>query len=401
MKTQKCKGVAPTLPLCRGKSRFHLRGRRKKDRVIQGRLRIRSLPGAFLVLGVVVVAVGTALAVAGYWPYRPSRSSILEAPEEEQTHKSQASGWSPDAKGFLSTAGLLHGERMKLLGPVIMGVGLFILICANTVLYENRDRETQMLLAQMHNVICSVSAAVPSAGLRDAAAASSVSKRYQWVSSLPAAQLNIMCVQQLTSSEPLLQTRYTTDPKDRGDEPYQQAVLQTEALHHQESEPAASLSSSCSDSCKNHPADPQTGCSLPAPPLNVSLLSSSSMSNLRVEETEVPAAQPRRCHSMSHRTRPYKTQTGASPQAGLRPVQTDPLKVPRGETGSQVCVNIPGPFADAMKELSRQSWPRLDLGGGRRYLKLENKEDSVDKLLDQLEQQYSSCEKSFGSGPFQ
>lgn len=412
MKTQKCKGVTPTLPQCRRKSRFHLRGRRKKDRVIQGRLRIRSLPGAFLVLGVVVVAVGTALAVAGYWPYRPSRSSILEAREEEQTPESLASGWNPDAKGLLSTAGLLHGERMKLLGPVIMGVGLFILICANTVLYENRDRETQMLLAQMHNVICSVSAAVPSAGLRDVAAANSMAKHYQWVSSLPAAHLNIMCLPQLTSSEPLLQTRYTTDPKERVEETYQQAVLQTEALHHQESEPPASLSSSCSNLCNNYLTDAQTGSewgagfSLPAPPLklNVSLVSSSSMSNLGIDETEVPAAQPRRCHSMSHRTCPYKTRTGASPQPGLHLVQTegpiDPLKVTK-QTGSQVCVNIPVQFADSMKELSNQSWPRLDLGGGRRYLKLENKEDSVDKLLDQLEQQYSSCDNSFGSGPFQ
>uniref|UniRef100_A0A3Q2QN11 Transmembrane protein 200B n=1 Tax=Fundulus heteroclitus TaxID=8078 RepID=A0A3Q2QN11_FUNHE len=102
------------------------------------KLHIRSMPGAFLVLGVIVVAFGTALAVAGYWPYH--------------------------TKGLFSTASLLNCDRMKLLGPVIMGVGLFILICAFTVLYENRDRETQILLAQMRNAICSVSAAVPSAG---------------------------------------------------------------------------------------------------------------------------------------------------------------------------------------------------------------------------------------------
>ncbi|XP_017286164.1 transmembrane protein 200A [Kryptolebias marmoratus] len=397
MKTQKCQGVAPASPPCRRKPRFYLRGRKKKDRVIQGRLRIRSLPGVFLVLGVVVVAVGTALAVAGYWP--------------KQTFKLQTSSLNGSAKALPSTASLLHGERMKLLGPVIMGVGLFILICANTVLYENRDRETQMLLAQMHNVICSVSAAVPSAGLRDVAAANSMAKHYQWVSSLPAAHLNILCVQQLASSEPLLQTSYTSDQKERVEGTYQQAVLQTEALHYQESEPPPSLSSSCSNSCNNCPTEAQTGAEcgadfgLQAPPLlklNVSLVSSSSMSNLGIEEADIPAAQPRRCHSMSHRTCPYRTQTGASPEAGLQQEgQIDPFKVTRGETGSQVCVSIPGQFADAVKELSHRSWPRLDLGGGRRYLKLENKEQSVDKLLDQLEQQYSSCDKSFGSGPFQ
>ncbi|XP_037549056.1 transmembrane protein 200A [Nematolebias whitei] len=413
MKTQKCQGVAPTLPPCRRKPRFHLRGRKKKDRVIQGRLRIRSLPGAFLILGGFVVALGTALAVAGYWPYRLSRSSIPENPEEEQSVESQTSAWNLGAKGLLSSAGLLHGERMKLLGPVIMGVGLFILICANTVLYENRDRETQMLLAQMHNIICSVSAAVPSAGLRDAAA-NSMTKHYQWVSTLPATHLNILCLQQLTSSEPLLQTRYTRDHTERVEGKYQQALLQTDALHHQESEPPPSMSSSCSNLCNNCPTDSQTSAewgtnsgpqTRPLLKLNVSLVSSSSMSNLELEDADVPAAQPRRCHSMSHRTCPYQTQTGVSPMLGLCTVQKEsqinPLEVPRGETGSQVCVNIPGQFVDAMKVLSHQSWPRLDLGGGRRYLKLENKEDSVDKLLDQLEQQCSSCEKSFGSGPFQ
>ncbi|XP_010134840.1 PREDICTED: transmembrane protein 200B, partial [Buceros rhinoceros silvestris] len=35
---------------------------------------------------------------------------------------------------------------LKLIGPVIMGIGLFIFICANTMLYENRDMETRRLM---------------------------------------------------------------------------------------------------------------------------------------------------------------------------------------------------------------------------------------------------------------
>lgn len=44
-------------------------------------------------------------------------------------------------------AGRGHGphERLRLLGPVVMGVGLFVFICANTLLYENRDLETRRL----------------------------------------------------------------------------------------------------------------------------------------------------------------------------------------------------------------------------------------------------------------
>ncbi|XP_069576765.1 transmembrane protein 200A [Brachyistius frenatus] len=412
MKTQKSKEVTSTSPSSRRKSRFTLRGRKKKDGVIQGKLRIRSMPGAFLVLGVVVVVVGTALAVAGYWPYRLSRSSLLGAAEGENISESQPSGWSLGTKGLLSTASLIHSERMKLLGPVIMGVGLFILICANTVLYENRDRETQMLLAQMRSVICSVSAAVPSADLKEIAATNSMAKHYQWVSSLPAAHLNILCLQPLASSEPLLQTRPAVQQEDGVEGIYQQAVL-----HHQETEPPPSLHSSQSNSCNSSQTDINTQAgaeqedrtcfsprAAPLVKLNVCLMSASSMSTLGGEEVDVPAAQPRRCQSMSHRTNPYTARPGGHLEERLSSTEEGPihqLLCTRREVASQVCVNIPGQVADGVEEPTHCSWPRLDLSGGRRYLKLENKEDSVDKLLEQLEQQCSHWDQSFGSGPFQ
>lgn len=364
-------------------------------------------------LGVIVVVVGTALAVAGYWPYRLSRSSIPEAAEEESISDSQTSGWSLGAKELLSAASLIHSERMKLLGPVIMGVGLFILICANTVLYENRDRETQMLLAQMRSVICSVSAAVPSADLKEIAAANSMAKHYQWVSSLPAAHLNILCLQQLASSEPLLQTGHSRDQEDSVEGMYQQAALQTEALHHKESEPPLSFDS-CDSSQTNFNKQLNAkfggigGHSLHASPLvkfNVSPMSASSMSTLEVDEVDVPAAQPRRCYSMSYRTNPYAVQTAVHMEKELltsrEEGQVNQLEITNTEAGSQICMNIPGQVTDALEEQTHRSWPRLDLGIGRRYLKLENKEDSVDKLLDQLEQQCSHWDKSFCSGPFQ
>lgn len=40
----------------------------------------------------------------------------------------------------------LHSERMKMLGPFTMGIGIFIFICANAILHENRDRETKVRL---------------------------------------------------------------------------------------------------------------------------------------------------------------------------------------------------------------------------------------------------------------
>ncbi len=374
--------------------------------MIQGKLRIRSVPGAFLVLGIIVVVVGTALAVAGYWPYRTSRSSIQGAAEGERFSELQTSGWSLGAKGLLSTASFIHSERMKLLGPVIMGMGLFILICANTVLYENRDRETKMLLAQMHSVICSVSTAVPSADPKEIAAANSMAKHCQWVSSLPSAHFNILCLQQLVSSELLLQNRHPRNQEESIEGVYRQVVLQTEALHHQESQPSPSLHCNATQPHLNTQCDAEPGDSFneePTPPvrLNNCHVSASSMSTLVVEDVDVPAAQLRRCHSMSYRTNPCIVHLEEGLHKRREDDQINQPALTRRETSSQICINIPGQVVDAAEEQTHRSWPRMDLGNGRRYLKLENKEDSVDKLLDRLEQQCSQWQKSFGSGPFQ
>ncbi|XP_046689452.1 transmembrane protein 200A [Silurus meridionalis] len=81
-----------------------------------GGLRLRSAPGACVLFAGVLLLVGIGVAVSGYWPHRHRRPVPYHAP----------SGRTPS-------------EKLKLVGPIIMGVGLFIFICANTLLYENRD----------------------------------------------------------------------------------------------------------------------------------------------------------------------------------------------------------------------------------------------------------------------
>ncbi|KAJ7991889.1 hypothetical protein DPEC_G00288540 [Dallia pectoralis] len=448
MNTQKAVGLGdltPSSPTPRQRmSTFSLRGRKKKLGLIRGKLRIRSMPGAFLVLGIVVVVVGTSLAVAGYWPYRTPQSSVLVGVRQKSSGSSdraggvavpepQSSGLSRGAKGAHSPVSLVHSKRMKLLGPVIMGVGLFILICANTVLYENRDRETKMLLAQMRSVLCSVSAVVPSANLSDMGEVNSLSGHYQWVSTLPAAHLNILCLQQLANSEPLLQTagdrRGTADGAEYT---YQLVGLRTEAVHHQGSTANPLLhSGSCNSSSTdlNLPGgagcEPGVGFSSPeARPAHLfnhdnCLMSTSSMSTLggdNWERAEITAPPHRRSHSLSYRTNPH-LRGYHSLHNGTHPTEFDsrpggpaadrPIARPetmRKEPSSDVCVNMDGCGGGSLEllglaeEQRHSSWPQLDLGCGRRYLKLDNKEDSVDRLLDQLEQQ---CSQSFGSGPFQ
>ncbi|XP_053310761.1 transmembrane protein 200B [Spea bombifrons] len=93
----------------------------------KGKLRFRSLPGAFVFVGIFIVLVGLTVAVIGYWPHRPNGPLPSVPPPPPRP----------------------HAERLKLIGPVIMGVGLFVFICANTLLYENRDTETRQLLQNL------------------------------------------------------------------------------------------------------------------------------------------------------------------------------------------------------------------------------------------------------------
>lgn len=367
MKTLDARGAAAAAasssPSRRRRPRFTFRARKKKDAAIRGKLRLRSLAGAFLALGVIVVTLGAALAVAGY---RMSRRSVAGAAAEGDGVPEPAGNRSRGAQGFLSSL----SERMKLLGPVIMGVGLFILICANTVLYENRDRETQVLLAQMRSVICSVSAAVPSAELREMAVANFVSKHH-WVSTLPAAQLNSFGRQRPASAEP------------------------AGGVDRQESAPPAWSDAPSRESSQvdfRAPFETEPSLNAPLAKLNRRPMSAGSMSTLGADEVDVPAAgRPRRCHSMSYRTKADEARSAFAGEALRGEEDHGDRPLTRREPLSRVSIDIAG----------HQSWPRLDLAGGRRYLKLENKEDSVDKLLERLEQRGSPWDKSFGSGPFQ
>lgn len=50
-----------------------------------------------------------------------------------------------------------HSERMKMFGPFTMGIGIFIFICANAILHENRDRETKIIhMRDMYSTVIDI-----------------------------------------------------------------------------------------------------------------------------------------------------------------------------------------------------------------------------------------------------
>uniref|UniRef100_A0A3Q4HLJ6 Transmembrane protein 200C-like n=1 Tax=Neolamprologus brichardi TaxID=32507 RepID=A0A3Q4HLJ6_NEOBR len=88
--------------------------------VVKGKLNLCSPAGLVAAVGIIVLMVGISMAVLGYWP--------------SQNHYSK----SPQI-----TSNLTH--NLKVFGPLVMGIGIFLFICANAVLHENRDKKTKII----------------------------------------------------------------------------------------------------------------------------------------------------------------------------------------------------------------------------------------------------------------
>uniref|UniRef100_A0A8C8SLX0 Transmembrane protein 200C n=1 Tax=Pelusios castaneus TaxID=367368 RepID=A0A8C8SLX0_9SAUR len=109
--------------------------KRKNDVVVvKGKLKLCSVSGLIALCGILVLLVGIALAVVGYWP-KPTNSSS----------SGSSSRGSSVGLLFQLFSGYLHSDKLKVLGPLIMGIGIFLFICANAVLHENRDRKTKII----------------------------------------------------------------------------------------------------------------------------------------------------------------------------------------------------------------------------------------------------------------
>uniref|UniRef100_A0A087Y0S9 Transmembrane protein 200A n=1 Tax=Poecilia formosa TaxID=48698 RepID=A0A087Y0S9_POEFO len=130
------------------------RKRRTDVVVVRGRLRLYSASGFFLFLGLIILAVGIGMATLGYWPH--NKAVPTGGGNEVKMGKDSSSKRTGGAlMRFLEQH--LHSERMKMLGPFTMGIGIFIFICANAILHENRDRETKIIhMRDMYSTVIDI-----------------------------------------------------------------------------------------------------------------------------------------------------------------------------------------------------------------------------------------------------
>lgn len=125
--------------------------------MVRGRLRLYSASGFFLLLGLVVLAIGIGMATLGYWPHSETKSKADTVTANRSQEVQGAPSRQTDGPMTRFLEQHLHSERMKMLGPFTMGIGIFIFICANAILHENRDRETKIIhMRDMYSTVIDI-----------------------------------------------------------------------------------------------------------------------------------------------------------------------------------------------------------------------------------------------------
>ncbi|XP_015255100.1 PREDICTED: transmembrane protein 200C-like [Cyprinodon variegatus] len=169
--------------------------RRNEVVVVKGKLKLCSIAGLVAVLGILVLLVGVLMAALGYWPrnglflssqhqegaamalmaFRTPTPATVEVQEKnrwEELERDDRVNAGEDKRneegkeenvfnqteaingtnhhlprGFLEDflERYLYSDKLKVFGPLIMGIGIFLFICANAVLHENRDKKTKVI----------------------------------------------------------------------------------------------------------------------------------------------------------------------------------------------------------------------------------------------------------------
>ncbi|XP_016086460.1 uncharacterized protein [Sinocyclocheilus grahami] len=127
--------------------------KRKNDVVVvKGKVKLCSVSGLVAALGLLILMIGVAITVLGYWPRANNEKFMRRIKEENLTSnnelvKSNELDGANTSSGFFKSlfAGYLYSDDLKVFGPLVMGIGIFLFICANAVLHEDRDKKTKII----------------------------------------------------------------------------------------------------------------------------------------------------------------------------------------------------------------------------------------------------------------
>uniref|UniRef100_A0A9J7YY08 Transmembrane protein 200C n=2 Tax=Cyprinus carpio TaxID=7962 RepID=A0A9J7YY08_CYPCA len=125
--------------------------KRKNDVVVlKGKVKLCSVSGLVAALGVFILMIGVTMAVLGYWPRERNNEKFIEPVrriKEDNLTSNNKLVKSNTSSGFLKSliVSYLYSDNLKVFGPLVMGIGIFLFICANAVLHEDRDKKTKII----------------------------------------------------------------------------------------------------------------------------------------------------------------------------------------------------------------------------------------------------------------
>ncbi|XP_054251453.1 transmembrane protein 200B [Indicator indicator] len=387
-------GTKPAVPPAPPRRRRRRLRRKSPPEVqVKGQLRMRSPSGAFVMVGISVVLVGMTIAVVGYWPHRGAGASGAS------TGNGSTSG---DVRREVAPARsqVPHSEKLKLIGPVIMGIGLFIFICANTMLYENRDMETRRLMQKGLYAMARgrPEGAVPEDG------------HCQREEGQPVPRANAECVEGCYQVD--LSCQPCHSPSSKWSDCYGPNRLQAmaEFLQHPAASPAASLLSlrsgasteanlglSCHTGAESLVSSAVGALALPVIKLNNCLLDAAARgAGLAAEgDPTQPLPEAPQLSTSSSKVPPGQGRGGGSGHVVINMDGSCPsAELAMAELSLDAQLHTPGHsksldlgrpgvlLVASIKDRKNRSWPRLDQVSLVGYTKLESTGESSDQLLE-------------------
>ncbi|XP_043540365.1 transmembrane protein 200C-like [Chiloscyllium plagiosum] len=129
------------------KHRRKMHKKRKNDVVmVKAKLKLCSISGLVTVFGILVMLGGVAMVLIGYWPIASKIPETIAVSCNITSNCTTADTSSLEISEFV--ASYLHSDKLKILGPLVLGIGIFLFICANAALHENRDKKTKVINVQ-------------------------------------------------------------------------------------------------------------------------------------------------------------------------------------------------------------------------------------------------------------
>ncbi|KAM8947569.1 transmembrane protein 200A [Pelodytes ibericus] len=397
--------------------------------IVRGKIRLYSPSGFFLVLGVLISVAGIAMAVLGYWP---QKETFLTPEVITQVNKTHILGEAGMMVRFFEQH--LHSEKMKMLGPFTMGIGIFIFICANAILHENRDKETKVIhMRDIYSTVIDIHSMriKEQKHLNGAFSGLYGESEYRHPENPCASKLAANTIASFSGNYKSSTEECESSPRTNKSFANLLPPLLMERSGsvfglHSHSNRIADDRNSRSKKCETKsivsssinaftlPVIKLNNCVIDEPDINSITedleISTSRPRNLSMDSLAIPSPDTIRPYKPSNAPllRSYSNMEPLTSQSSISPSSGQLLSpgAARKQFGSNTSLHIlsshsksldldrgPSTLTVQAEQRKQSSWPRLDRSNSKGYMKLENKEDPMDRLI--VPQQSQSTKKDY------